>query len=183
MDPRDYRTEERTLDGEPFTLRAIRRDDKERLRRHFHSLSAASVQQRFFDSRKDLTPGDLTALTELDFVHHLALVATVPGADGGEEILGVGRAIESSAAGGPCRTAEVAFAVSDPHQGRGIGRQLLAHLAAAARQAGFRRFEAWMLSENARMLDVFLLSGFTVRQAMEDGTIHVVFAIDPAGEG
>jgi hypothetical protein len=33
------------------------------------------------------------------------------------------------------------------------------------------------------MLDVFLLSGFTVRQAMEDGTIHGVFAIDPAGEG
>jgi GNAT superfamily N-acetyltransferase len=179
MDPRHYHAAAHTLDGEPFTLRAIRADDKRRLDRHFHALSPESVQQRFFQGKKDLTEADLVHLTELDFTHHLALVATLPGEDGDEVIVGVGRAIEGPEDGG-CRTAEVAFAVADAHQNRGLGRQLLAHLAVAAREVGIQRFEAWMLSENARMLDVFLRSGFEVRRALEDGAIHVVFAIDPA---
>ncbi len=175
MDPRTYRAEESMLDFTPYTIRAIRPDDKRRLDAHFHSLSQHSVQQRFFQSKSDLTAADLVQLTELDFVHHLALVATL-GQEPGERIVGVGRAIESPARDG-ARTAEVAFAVADAFQGRGIGRALLAHLAVVAREVGFEKFEAYTLSENARMLDVFLLSGFEVRQRMESGTIHVEFPI------
>ena len=125
-----YRVEERLRDATRVTLRAIRADDKQRLDRHFHSLSTDSVVQRFFKAKADLTADDLAFFTELDFDHHFALVAILEDEqDAAERIVGVGRAIDS---GGEPRTAEGAFAVADAHQGRGIGTLLLRRLTAAA---------------------------------------------------
>lgn len=183
-----YRAEVRLLDGTPITLRAIRPDDKDRLEAHFHSLSADSRTQRFFEAKQDLTPSDLELFTELDFDHHFALVA-VREEEGEERILGVGRAIESSGESsgdggkgpdGGGRRAEVAFAVADRVQGKGIGTLLLRHLAEVGRRLGYQSFEAWVLAGNGRMVDVFLKSGFSVRKRLEDGTIHVRFPITPS---
>ena len=56
--------------------------------------------------------------------------------------------------------AEVAFAVSDAMQGHGLGTRLLERLADIARDEGIRAFDAYVLGENRRMLDVFRDSGF-----------------------
>lgn len=182
MEPHAYHAEARLRDDTPVVLRAIRPDDKERLRDHFAGLSEASVLQRFFGPKPRLTEDDLRYFTELDFDRHFALVATIR-EDGGEEgILGVGRGIDSGGGGGdgagPGRTAEVAFAVADAHQGKGIGTLLLNHLAELARRLGYDRFEAWVLPGNGRMLDVFLHSGYRVHRRLEDGTNHVTFPLD-----
>ncbi len=49
-------------------------------------------------------------------------------------------------------TAEVAFNISDPHHGRGLGSVLLEHLAAAARENGVHRFVAEVLPQNRKMI-------------------------------
>ena len=48
--------------------------------------------------------------------------------------------------------AEVAFGVEDPHQGRGIGTQLLVHLTNHARHHGVTAFRAFVLGDNYAMM-------------------------------
>src|SRR5690349_6235284 len=66
--------------------------------------------------------------------------------------------------------AEVAFAVADEMQGRGLATLLLAHLAQIASARGIETFTATVLPENRRMIGVFRESGFPVEvQASPDG--------------
>jgi acetate---CoA ligase (ADP-forming) len=173
-DARTYETEEILRDGGSILIRAIRPDDKERLVDHFQHLSQRSVYFRFFGAKRRLTDEELKRFTEPDFTHHVGLVATLL-EDGEEHIIGVGRYIARDDAGAEAHRAEVAFAVADAHQGRGIGTILLEHLAPIARANGVTEFEADVLGENNQMLEVFAKSGFVVRRAMEAGVMHVSF--------
>ena len=74
-------------------------------------------------------------------------------------------------------SAEVAFAVADEHQGRGIGTRLLEQLATRAAATGIERFVAEVLPENAPMLQVFRDAGFEVARELEGGEIEVRFPI------
>ena len=58
--------------------------------------------------------------------------------------------------------AEVAFAVADEMQGRGLATVLIAHLAQVASARGITTFTAIVLPENRRMISVFRESGFPV---------------------
>jgi acetyl coenzyme A synthetase (ADP forming)-like protein len=152
-------------------VRAIRPDDRERLLEHFHGLSARSVYFRFFGAKRRLTDAELDQFTRLDFVDRAALVATLR-EHGAEHIIGVGRYARVS--GNP-RAAEVAFAVADAHQGRGIGPILLEHLLRVARSNGITNFHADVLGENNHMLEVFAATGLVVTSSREGGTVHLSF--------
>jgi acetyl coenzyme A synthetase (ADP forming)-like protein len=76
-------------------------------------------------------------------------------------------------------TAEVAFAVADAFQGKGIGTRLLEQLAGLAAEAGIERFVAEVLSENVAMLSVFADAGFDVSRRLGGGTVEVAFPIAP----
>ena len=66
--------------------------------------------------------------------------------------------------------AEVAFAVADEMQGRGLATVLIAHLAQVASARGVTTFTATVLPENRRMISVFRESGFPVEvHASVDG--------------
>jgi acetate---CoA ligase (ADP-forming) len=66
--------------------------------------------------------------------------------------------------------AEVAFAVADEMQGRGLATVLIAHLAQVASARGIATFTAIVLPENRRMISVFRESGFPVHvRASPDG--------------
>ena len=73
--------------------------------------------------------------------------------------------------------AEVAFAVSDAVQGHGIGTRLLERLADIARDEGIRAFDAYVLGDNRRMLDVFRDSGFALTTAVDHGVFHVALSL------
>jgi acetate---CoA ligase (ADP-forming) len=60
--------------------------------------------------------------------------------------------------------AEVAFAVADDDQRRGIGMRMLEQLAALAADRGIRRFDAEVMANNRPMLAVFEHAGFAVRR-------------------
>ncbi len=59
-------------------------------------------------------------------------------------------------------TAEVAFAVADEFQGRGLGTILLAHLAETAGENDIATFRAEVMPTNRRMIEMFRESGFPV---------------------
>ncbi|MBI1818333.1 MAG: GNAT family N-acetyltransferase [Deltaproteobacteria bacterium] len=168
---RAYSAEAILRDGSSIHIRALRPSDKALLIEHFQQLSPRSVYFRFFGAKKRLTDAELARFTELDFARNAALVAVRR--DGGCELLiGVGRYSSSAVA----HRAEVAFAVLDKYQGRGVGTLLLEHLVPIARANGITEFEADVLGENNQMLQVFAASGFTVKRSIEAGVFHVVFA-------
>jgi acetyl coenzyme A synthetase (ADP forming)-like protein len=76
-------------------------------------------------------------------------------------------------------TAEVAFAVEDALQGRGVGTRLLEQLAASAAAVGVESFVAEVLAENRAMLGVFADAGFDVTRSLAGGSVEVQFPIVP----
>jgi acetyl coenzyme A synthetase (ADP forming)-like protein len=172
-DPRYYAADEILRDGGSIHVRAIRSDDKDRLLEHFGNLSPRSVYFRFLGAKTRLTTAELRYLTELDFVERVGLVATLRDGDR-ESIVGAGYYFARTDEQAPHR-AEVAFAVVDAHQRRGIGTLLLEHLARIARPAGITEFEADVLGENNRMMEVFDKSGFRVSRSIEARVFHISF--------
>jgi succinyl-CoA synthetase alpha subunit/RimJ/RimL family protein N-acetyltransferase len=71
------------------------------------------------------------------------------------------------------RTAEVAFAVADEFQGRGIATRLLERLASLAAGVGIEEFLAEVLGDNTQMLGVFKDAGFEQSRVFESGTSEV----------
>src|SRR5919199_4258606 len=75
--------------------------------------------------------------------------------------------------------AEVAFAVADELQGRGLGTRMLEQLAEIAAARGLSRFDAEVLSDNRAMIGVFAGAGFDVRRETAYGEVHLALDIRP----
>ena len=80
------------------------------------------------------------------------------------------------------RPREVAFAVLDEYQGRGIATALLHHLARIARENGIRRFAAFVMGDNTQMLEVFANSGYQAHDSYEGGTVKVSLDLEALDE-
>lgn len=157
----------RLRDGTQASIRAIRPDDKARLRTAFRALEPASIYTRVFHAKKDLSDDELRRLTELDPAKEAALVVTVD-----DRIIAVGRYIVT---GDQC--AEVAFTVEEDYQRNGLAGTLLRELAQIARERGIARFEAFVLPENVAMLSVFERSGLPLKRKYEDGAVRLVLEL------
>src|SRR4051812_31577502 len=81
------------------------------------------------------------------------------------------------------RAAEVAFAVADDFQGKGLATMLLERLAVLASQSGFEKFQASTLADNLPMLEVFRDSGFEIRSKTSAGVVDLQLALTPSAEG
>jgi acetyl coenzyme A synthetase (ADP forming)-like protein len=75
------------------------------------------------------------------------------------------------------RRAEIAFAVDDDYQGRGVGTRLLEQLAELAGERGVDEFVALVLPQNLAMLEVFSRAGFDVSREFAGGEVEVRFPI------
>ena len=160
-------------DRTPVCMRAIRADDKERLRIAFERLSTRSVYQRFFHPITELTPGELHRLTELDFRDHVGLVLTVED-EAGERLIAVARFVRVTPG---ADSAEVGFAVADEYQNRGAATLLLRELVAIAKDCGIRQFVAQVLEDNAEMLRVFHGCKLPLRQKIDGGVRRVELSL------
>jgi GNAT superfamily N-acetyltransferase len=126
----------RLRDGSRVRLRTIAPEDKPLVADVFDRLSEDSRYRRFFTIQSELTPDMLAYLTEVDHTDHEAIIAIEPTAG---RALGVARYVRLR---DDPEAAEVAFAVVDEWQGRGLGRALLTYLTRRARQEGVQRFVA-----------------------------------------
>lgn len=156
-------------DGGAAHLRPIRPTDADAVQEFHEAQSEESVYLRFFAPLKRIPARELERFTNVDHHDRVAFVVTI-----GDRIIGIGRYDRTGE-----DTAEVAFNISDAHQGRGLGSVLLEHLAAAARERGMRKFTAEVLPQNSAMLGVFVQAGYEVARRFDDGVVDVRFDLDP----
>lgn len=131
---------ERAIPCLPLTIRSgdiawlsvLSPGDQQPVRAVFDGLSDRSRYFRFLVATPRLSGAAARHLSDVDHRRHVALVATVDG-----RTAGIGRFIREPA---DPRRAEIAFAVVDELQGRGLGSLLLAALGAVAADHGVTTF-------------------------------------------
>ncbi|BCJ67147.1 bifunctional GNAT family N-acetyltransferase/acetate--CoA ligase family protein [Polymorphospora rubra] len=158
-------------DGTTAQLRPITPDDADAIVAMHSRFSERTRYLRYFSPYPRIPERDLHRFVHVDHHDREAFVVV-----SGDRIVAVGR---YERLGPAAVDAEVAFVVEDAHQGRGIGSVLLEHLAAAAREAGLRRFVAEVLPVNAAMLRVFSDAGYQIQREYADGVVHLNFPIAP----
>jgi acetyl coenzyme A synthetase (ADP forming)-like protein len=156
-------------DGSTLHFRPIRADDDARLLDMLHRMSAEALYYRFLSVPR-IDEAKVRELVQPDPARHRVLVAECAG------VIVATAGYYTSERTPEC--AEVAFAVADAWRGRGVGTRMLECLADLARKAGVRTFDAYVLGENRRMMDVFRESGFAVRREMDHGVFHVSLALE-----
>lgn len=160
-------------DGGTVKIRPILPQDAELIVNLHGSLSQETIYFRFFAPLRQLSDALLQRFVNVDYTDRMAFVAFLK-----DSIIAVSRYDRL-----PGRSeAEVAFLVSDAHQGRGLGTIMLEMLAARASEAGISRFVADTLPENQRMLRVFHDAGYVDSRSIHDGVVRVVFDIAPTPE-
>ena len=174
MTLRDYAVDAALRDGTPIHIRAIRSDDKDALVQLFNSLSPETRYYRFLGAKTCLTDDELAYLTELDFVRQAAIVAELK-VEGEATVIAVARYATYPREGED--RPEVAIAVADDQQGRGLGTLLLTHLAKLAAEQGISEFDAYLLADNEAMLSVFRRCGFEMRGTVEGGILRLVLTL------
>ncbi|MCL4758620.1 MAG: GNAT family N-acetyltransferase [Rhodocyclaceae bacterium] len=158
------------FDGTPVRIRPIRADDAAMEQDFVRHLSADARYARFMGTLKELPAAKLRYLTDIDYEHHLALIALVE-IEGVETEIGVARYVVN-----PDDTScEFAVVIDDAWQGSGVAGILMRSLIAAARARGLKTMEGFVLANNHRMLKFARQLGFRREAATDDpGTIHVV---------
>jgi len=149
-----------------LAIRELAGADRAVLRFVFGRLGADSRYARFHSVKRELHAADLELLTDVDHWHAEALVAwsPVPRAP-----IGVGRYVR----GPDFDVAELAFAVADEWQGRGVGRALALAVRERAIHAGIRRFTATVLADNRGALALARLLGADVATRTRDGVVEI----------
>uniref|UniRef100_A0A7C2FT51 GNAT family N-acetyltransferase n=1 Tax=Thermus islandicus TaxID=540988 RepID=A0A7C2FT51_9DEIN len=156
-------------DGRTALLRRASRKDLPLFVEFLRRLSPASLRMRFFSPIAPERAAELllSAKPEEEKVVLVVLLGEPP------RIVATGEYVRLKGE----ETAEVAFLVDDAYQGKGLGTLLLERLALLAAKRGVRRFQAFVLPENERMLSVFMESGFQVKAHREGGEVEVEFEI------
>jgi len=153
-------------DGTPVTIRPIRASDYLLELAFVRGLSRESRYQRLLSAR-DLLPGELRRLTDIDTTREMALIATTRIA-GAETQMGVARYVRESATS---HTSELAIVIGDRWQRQGLGEKLLRNLLAAAAEAGVGEISGLTLATNAGMLGLARKLGFRVAREAGDATV------------
>ena len=199
--PYQYASRWTAKDGTVYNIRPIRPEDEPGLVAFHHSLSEESVYLRYANIMKlsqRVAHERLSHLCFIDYDREMALVAETVNGEGaglasGDGIRGDGRAEQhemgpegSSAAGqivavgrltkiGGTNEAEFALLVSDAHQGKGLGTELLRRLVEIGKNERLDRITADVLRENLGMRIVSERVGFrAVSTDPGDPTLKVV---------
>ncbi len=124
--------------GLTILVRPLRHGDVRTVMKVFERLGERSRRARFHGPKPCLSAAELRQLASVDRTRH-ALVAYV---EGDPQPVAIARLVRDG------RSAEIAFAVADEHQHRGIGSALTAELIADARAAGITEITAFVANDN-----------------------------------
>lgn len=160
-------------DGAMLYQRAIHADDATRLQAFHKRLSHQSILFRFFGEVPELSVSFAERLSHVDYETRMAVVVNAgTGAD--MPIVAVARYQRLDQ-----ESAEIALAVEDDWQGRGLGPRLLRTLAAYGRGRGILTFIAYVMIDNSHMLAMLRHSGFPTTFSFREG--RVVARLDISG--
>ncbi len=156
-------------DGSTMRFRSPGRADADGLLAFFRTLSDRSLYLRFH-GHPSVDERLVEPVLDPDWVERGALIGTKE-----DRIAAVANYVRLR----DLRTAEVAFAVADDLQGRGIATRLLEQLAVVARSVGVEEFLAEVMIDNSAMLRVFADAGFETRRQTVMGTAEVHLSLGP----
>lgn len=173
--PAQYNKTVELADGTKVFLRPVKPTDDNLMLELFNSFSKETIYLRFFSTLKYMPKEQLEKFTHIDYEKQMAIVGLVN--DGGRErIVAVGRyTLEME---NPDH-AEFAIVVQDSCQGRGIGTEVLRHLAHVAKLQGVKVIVGFIMNENSRMFSVLKRSGLKMTKKNWDrGITRVDIPID-----
>jgi ribosomal protein S18 acetylase RimI-like enzyme len=154
--------------GPELLVRPLRRGDVATVLAVFERLGEESRRARFHGPKPCLSSVELEQLAAVDHSHH-ALVAYV---EGDPQPVAIARLARTDRA-----SAEIAFAVADSHQQRGIGSALAAELIADARAAGITEIVALASNDNPAVLALLRRSADVLDVRFEGPELSIRAAI------
>jgi acyl-CoA synthetase (NDP forming)/GNAT superfamily N-acetyltransferase len=160
-------------DGTTVEIRPARPGDFDAVYDMHTKMSPDNFYLRFFSLSPMAAEQEARRICREPSPHHAALLTILDG-----EVVGCG---SYERVGTGSTSAEIALAVADDVQNRGVGTLLLEHLISLARGRGFRAFVAETLAENALLLQVITDAGLPTHRALADGVYDLTFPL-PADE-
>ena len=154
-------------------LRPIAPEDEPLLHEAVAAMSERTVYFRFFSPIKRMSDALAHRLAVVDYNDRFAIVATTHRPTTKERIVGVARYDRARGTD----VAEVAVAVIDEFQRRGLGSLLLAELARVGRQHGIRTFSLIVLPENREMLGLLRKMGWIHQAKLVGGVYEISFEL------
>ena len=148
-----------------LTIRPLRNGDTETVQAVFDALGDDSRRLRFGSAKPVLGPKELADLSRADGLHH-ALVGYMAGTP-----VGIARLVRDASSR---HIAEVAYAVADEWQGRGVGTALMRALVADAAAAGITHVHADIRMENRASLSLLRKATTIVSRRVVGGDLAVV---------
>ncbi|HTD77163.1 MAG TPA: GNAT family N-acetyltransferase [Chloroflexota bacterium] len=164
-------------DGTKLQLRPIVPEDEPLLHEAVAAMSERTVYFRFFSPIKRMSDALAHRLAVVDYNDRFAIVATTHRPSGKERIVGVAR---YDRAGGT-DVAEVAVAVIDEFQRRGLGSVLLTELARVGRAHEIKTFSLIVLPENSEMLGLLRKMGWIHQARLSGGMYEISFDLPETG--
>jgi acetyl coenzyme A synthetase (ADP forming)-like protein len=161
-------------DGTTAQIRLARPEDLAEMRAFLERLSPESRRRRFFSVALPSAQLIASLCDSTDPGSTLTLVVTRI-QDDAERIIATGSYLAKNR-----QTAEVAFAVEDAFQGKGLGTLLLERLALLAVRHGFVRFWAVTHADNWAMRDVFRESGFVAQENQDGSEMEIDLSVLPS---
>jgi RimJ/RimL family protein N-acetyltransferase len=159
-------------DGTKVLVRPIVPADEPLLHEAVAAMSERTVYFRFFSPLKRMPDALAHRLAVVDYNDRFALVATDK-PRGKERIVGVARydrVVNTD-------VAEVAVAVIDEFQRRGLGSALMTILGKVATEHGIKTFTLIVLPENQQMLGLLRKMGWIHRAKLSGGVYDISFEL------
>ena len=138
----------------------------------FQGVSQTSLYYRFFHAVREVDDSKIAEMLQSDLPDKYALLLI-----SGDTIIGISHFLRTDDEG-----AEIDFFVDERFHGYGIGTLLLEEMADVAWRYGLRRFEAYVLQENQKMIQVFRNSGFEVQHHYDPDDYTAVRMVLPLAE-
>lgn len=158
--------EVRRYGNQSVKFRPAKPVDTRRIQEHFYNLDRHDVIARFFYEKTAFLRDDVEAMLESDYIKNLTILA-VTGEFGFGTVIGLGAYMLEP----QHNTAEVAFSVSRPWQGKGIASVILHKLAEAAQSNGIDGLTAYTAPENRSMTQLFKKLPYKVHSTLSDGML------------
>src|SRR6476659_8674319 len=121
MNAARYAANESLRNGATLQIRALLPSDRAEMLAAVGRFSDQTLYRRFFAPKRSFSEREIEFFLNVDFANHVALVAVLT-ESGQQMIVGGARYIVSHPG-----SAEVAFAIDDPHQKLGIATHMISH--------------------------------------------------------
>jgi acyl-CoA hydrolase/ribosomal protein S18 acetylase RimI-like enzyme len=167
--PEHLETYRRTKSGLKLFMRPVRFSDEDLIKDFFYSLSDQSLQRRFMSVRRDVPHKMRQKFVVIDYTKQMVILACVTKNDI-ETIVGIGQYVKWE----DKNFADIAFAVRDDYQGKGIGKELIAYITLLAKNEGLQGFTADVLGDNKPMLHLFDKMDYKVEKKIEEGVYEYI---------